>query len=585
MTITSDTGTVRIRPGAARDDVIPLAGLAALTAAFFWPVVRHFNTRVIYGGGDGANVMWAWWHVSNDVVHLRNPVVTTDAFYPVGTNLAFHTMSPLVVVALLPVLRVFGPGVAVNVVQLTSTLLAGVAAYFLALRIAGDRRAAFIAGAAFAFVPYRFVHAGNHYTLIHSELLPIAVLAFVRLAEGPTRGRGVVLGVVVASAYLTDQYLFVFVVFTLLVLAVSWRSHLPSAERLRGPLMWGTLVALLMASPLLVAQVAAMASGELSGLPGWGGANTYSADLVAWFVPPPHQPLWGRAGDVVMNGYGEAYMGYTVLVLAFVGRYLGDRATRKGWVALALTSAILAMGPFLRVANRTGSAFSLRGTAFSLPLPYLIWAYVPVVNGIRAPMRFVIVTALALSVLMAITLARLFRLRPRLAPYLAAATLIIVVVEFLPGSTPLLSTRAPAPYRAIADQPDQRAVLDLPMQWATGSRVVGDVHQDDTVFMYYAVTHHHPIAGGSVARLPDRRLHSLETISVYRQVAAAEGDTRFTDPLAFTEHDLSTLGIGYVVYHRDRPLPALLAHLTSLRLPVLADDGTTVVWKIHPESP
>jgi len=275
-------------------------------------------------------------------------------------------------------------------------------------------------------------------------------------------------------------------------------------------------------------------------------------------------------------------MGYAVLILALAGRYLGDRSRRKGWVALGATSAILAMGPFLRVANRTGSLFSLRGTSFSLPLPYLAWAYVPLLDAIRAPMRFVIVTALALIVLMAISLSTLFRLHPKSAPLVAAATLMIVVVEFLPGPIPLMSTRVPAPYTVIGKQSDRRAVLDLPMQWATGSRVVGDQSDDETVFMYDAITHRHPMAGGSVARFPDGRLRQLEAIPVYRQIAAAEGDPRFTDRLTFTEQDLWTLGFGYVVYHRDRPRPALLAHLSDLRLQVLADDGTVVAWTVHP---
>ena len=583
MTITSDPTAVDTRPGGVREHLVPLTALAAMTVALFWPVIRHFNTRVIYAGGDGANVMWAWSHVSNDLVHLRNPFVTADIFYPVGTNLAFHTMSPLVIVLLLPVIRLFGPALAVNLVQVTSAFLAGVGMYFLALRVAGDRRAAFVAGVAFAFVPYRFVHAGNHYTLIHTELLPFAALGLLRLADRPTRWRGVALGSVVGAAYLIDQYLFVFVLFVLIVLATSWRHRLPPLARLRGPVTWAALTALLLALPLAIAQGSALASGELSTLPAWGGANVYSVDLLGWLLPPPSHPLWGQLGGGV-GGYGEPYMGYAIVALALFGRELGDTVRRRGWVALAATSAVLAMGPFLRVANRTGSLFSLRGTNFTVPLPYLAWAYIPLLNGIRAPMRFVIVTALALSILMAVSLSTLFRLRPRLAPFVAAAAFLIIVVEFLPGSIPVMSTRVPAPYGVIGKQPDRRAVLDLPLQWATGSRIVGDQADDETVFMYDAVTHHHPMSGGSVARLPDGRLRRLEGIPVYRQIAAAEGDPRFTDRLTFTEQDLSQMGIGYVVYHRDRPRPALLAHLGDLRLQVLADDGTVVVWTVHPST-
>ncbi len=41
-------------------------------------------------------------------------------------------------------------------------------------------------------------------------------------------------------------------------------------------------------------------------------------------------------------------------------------------------------------------------------------------------------------------------------------------------------------------------------------------------------------------------------------------------------------GIDFVVYHRDDPAPDALRYIEALDLPVLADDGTVIVWKVAP---
>jgi hypothetical protein len=553
--------------------------LAFLTALMFWPIVAHFPSRIPGSGGDGASVMWSWWHIGADVVRFRDPFPTSGMFFPVGTDLAFHTTSPLVAVLMWPVTRAFGVGITVNVVELSSAFFSAVFAYFLALRVCGDRRAAFVAGVAFAFMPYRFAHAAEHYTLIQVEFLPMAALALLRICERPTKWRGVALGITIGLAYLTDLYVFAFVLLVVGVLALARRRTLAGHDAMVA-LMFTALTAGVLAAPLAWAQLLAVGRGDLQRLPGWGGANIYSADAVAWFIPRPGQPLFGRPYDPVMSGGGEAYVGLTVLTLAVAGAWLGDRERRKGWVALALVSGVLAMGPFLRIANRVGALFTLRSTHFAVPLPYMAFAYVPILNGIRGPIRLAVVTELALAVLMAVTLGALMHRWPRRAWLMATVACALVVLEFLPGRLPTIPKAVPRPYSAIAAQHDGKAVLDLPLQWFGASQVVGDTQRDDSIFLYYATVSGHPLVNGSVARYSDSRLLRLEGIPVYRQIASLAGDPGFADRASFDAADLRSLGIGYIVYHRDRPQPRVYAYVASLGLPVLADDGDVLVWQV-----
>ena len=564
---------------------LPAAGgFAALTVAFLWPVFRHFPTRVLSQGGDGSAFLWAYWAMPRALGDLENPFVTDGLFHPVGANLAFHTTTPLEMAAAWPLSQLFGLGVAVNVLQVSAVLLSALGAYLLALHVWGDRRAAFFAGVAFAFVPYRFVHMGGHFNLIHTEFLPFGLLAALRFIEQPSRRRAGVLGLVLGLTFLTDAYYAVFLGLSIAVLCLLRLYDLRQGQTLaRLGLVAG--VAVLVAAPLLVPMAQAVAAGELDPLPGWGGADVFSADLISWLVPPDRHPFWGHAVEGLRDrlpagGEGIAYPGLVVIALALGGRYVADRAARRCWVVLAAVMGVLALGPFLQVAGRSGSGFSYLGREFVLPLPYMVIRAVPLLNGVRVPGRFAIVAILALDVLAAGALAALLHRRSRLGVASLGLALVLVVVEFLPGRLAQHPVAVPAPYHRIAADGGTGAVLEIPLQWQSGTAVVGDRSRDHTIFLYYATVHGRPLVSGYLSRYPDERLERLTAIPMYRQVLALVGDPGFDDPAEFDADDLRRLGIGYVVYHRDRPEPKAYEYLDTLGLERLSDDGTVLAWKV-----
>ncbi len=561
------------------------AGFVVLTVGFLWPAVAHYRDRVLSQGGDGSTFLWAWWAMPRALLAGHNPFVTDKLFHPVGGNLAFHTTAPLEMVLSWPVARLLGLGAAVNTLQLAAVFLSALGAYLLAFHACGDRRAAFFAGVAFAFVPYRFVHMGGHFNLIHTEFLPFGLLAFLRFVDEQTRRRAVWLGAVVGLTFLTDFYYTVFLLLALGVLGLARRRDLG-----RGSLRLlaeAGFIAALVALPLLVAMVQALMAGELDPLPGWGGADVYSADAIAWILPPARHPWWGsfvsraQVGRPV-QGEGIAYPGLVVLGLAVAGRGLGDRVSRRGWVALAVIAGVLAMGPFLQVGGRSGGAFSYLGRSFTFPLPYLALHFIPVLNGVRVPGRFAIVAILALDVLAAVALASLIRRCSARGLAACAVALVVTLVEFLPGVPSSHPVAVPAPYHRIRADSGGGAVLEVPLQWWSGTDEVGDgrLGRDDTIFVYYATVHGRPLVSGYLSRYPSERLARLTAVPVYRQVLALGDEPGFSGPATFTADDLRALGIGYVVYHRDRPWPAAFAYLSGLGLPVLADDGTIVAWKV-----
>jgi hypothetical protein len=236
-----------------------------------------------------------------------------------------------------------------------------------------------------------------------------------------------------------------------------------------------------------------------------------------------------------------------------------------------VTFVLLSFGPYLHVGGRQGGRFVRYGIRYTYWMPYQL-----------LPGRFSVVAILALDVLAAAGLVwlmvRVTQWRPGWRLVVPAVALVLVVVEFFPRSVVTQKPGIPRPYAAIAADPGRRAVLEIPLQWRTGFGDFGDVESDHSIFLYYATRHGKPLVGGVAARYPARSRQALLRHPVYSQVVALQqGDLASA---TFDAAELRRSGIGYLVYHRDRPRPAVEAYLGELRFPVLADDGTVLVWKV-----
>jgi hypothetical protein len=565
------------RADGTRSRLVVPAAYAASCVAVLWPAVRHFRTAYLLGGGDGFVFVWAWWWLPQRLASGSSPFDGTGLFHPVGVDLSLTTTAPLVSLASWPVRALFGPAAQINAVQLGSTFATALLTYALARRVTESRPAAFLAGAAFAFAPYRFVHL-SHLNLVNTWTIALALLLFLRFLDAPGTGRGCALGAAVGSSFLVDPQLTVLVLTSLVVIAACrWRTVVTAARSL----VLGGLVALVAALPLLIPMAAALRAGEADTLPGLGGAQLYSSDVLSWVVPSPLGLL--SPFNPALSLEGVVAPGVVLLCLAVIGREVVPREARRMWVMLALTAFILSLGPFLHLAGRTGSGFNVAGVDFAVPLPFLALRLIPGVDALRVPGRFGILGVLAIDLLAAQTLgALLSRRRSSTVIAALAAVSFLTAAELLPSHLPSSSARTPAPYQAIARDPDPGAVLELPLQWSTGTRVVGDLAawRENTELLGYAATHHRAIVSGSASRYPAKRLRRLTEDPLYRQVLALEAEPGYTDTPTFGSAELRAAGIAYVVYHRDRPLPRVEPYLSSLSLAVAADDGTVIAWKV-----
>ena len=557
----------RVRPHAPA-----LAVFAVLTIVVLWPAVAHFTSRPMIGAGDSSIFYWAWWHGPRALGEGDDPFRTADLMFPVGVDLRTTVTAPGLSAVTYPIRAWLGPEAQVNAAQLLSAFTSAIAAYFLAHRVWRDRAAATIAGAAFAFTSYRFVHQPGHLNLIMTGVIPLSVLLFLRMLEAPSARRAAALGASIGAAVLFDPQLAVMAVLALVPFAISGRAAL---RRSLGAIGIVLAAAAVVGALVWLPLAQAIVEGESSDPPAARELTSTSASPFAWVVPPKAHPVLGDLAEIDVlstSPEGVAYPGLSILALVVVGGALCRGGERRGWVMLLVLGFLLSLGPFLTIGGRW----------MPLPLPYLVLRAIPFMDTFRAPGRLALIGVLAAVVLAAGAIRELTRRWPARRWLVLSAVSVVLAFELLPG--PLVSRPggAPEPYSAIAADEGRGAVLEVPLQWSTGVDVIGDTSNDLHValFMAWATVHERPYVGGSLSRYSDERLQRLFDIPVYRQILAMQDEPGIDDPASFGADDLSDLGIGYVVYHRSLREPRVYEHLDGLDLPVLADDGDTIVWKV-----
>jgi hypothetical protein len=523
-----------------------------------YPLILNFADGIPRGGDSWVNYWNLWWVKTALLDRGVNPFFTPDLHFPFGASLYFHTLNFLPAVIALPVTVMFGIPAAYNFLVLLSFVLSGYGAYRLALYvlvrlehaavhdIGRLRLAAFVAGAAFAFSSYRYVHLFGHLDLLSTQWLPLYVLFLLKAMEEGGWKNVVAASLMLSAAMLTAAYYMVFLlVFTgmasVFFLFRMGRRAMPALARTAAILaLFALLISPLLAPMLVLGRTEGRAVNPAYDI------DRFSTDLLAFVTPSPLQPLWRPIVEpayrrlVRPGGNSEviAFLGFAPLILAGIG--LAKRQAMRGlWLFLALAFALLALGPILYVA---GTAAPL----ISYAMPYRLFALLPYGDIPRVPARYVVMTTLCLSVIAASGAAFLLsRCRQRFHIAAAALMTILAVGENAATPTAIMMARAPEGFARIAQDNRPVSVIEAP--------IARDPAQYSIRMMYQTV-HRKPIYGGYLARgIPPLSLHALPGFGQFETLSDTVDDVAVYDPTQFREISRAVLNFysaGYVVIEK-----------------------------------
>jgi len=523
------------------------AAIAALTIIVTHPLPWEASWALPWDLGDpvfGAFVLG--WDASR-MSHGFIGVWSAPFYFPLPDTLALAEHLLGIAVFTAPIVWLTGnPVLAHNVAFLASYVLSGVGMYMLARSLWGRRDAAFLAALAFAFAPHRAMHF-SHLQVLMSGWMPLSLWGLHRyFATGSRRFLAVFAGAFAVLGLSNGYFLYFFSVPVALIVTCELARAAaagPGPRRMRLP--WRAIADLAVAAMAILAAIAPAALAYTRVRRAYGFRRAvdemagFSAAWSDYLRIPSGSWLWSSVLDV---GAGERtlFPGLTIVVLAGIAALTVRRAAWSarmrrptGWSwHLGIYSFILGLAVWLSAGPST-------------PGPYAwLLRTLPGFDGLRVPARFIVIVALALSVLGSAGAAWLLgRLRSRTAVAVAALLGAGLVLE---GYSPM----HPVPFRH--DQPVRAqlnnwirngppgAVLELP--------IVGPAVEAFTVaYQYNTLRHGRPIVNG----------YSGYGYGLQDFLGGAGSPLTEPDAISGMLDGLRSIGVRYVVVHQslfsDRP--------------------------------
>ncbi|HEX5506689.1 MAG TPA: hypothetical protein VFW96_28995 [Thermomicrobiales bacterium] len=556
---------------------------AVATVAMTWPLALEVD-RATPPTGDALYQVWIARWVQHALVTDPLHLYDANIFYPHQHTLTYSDSDVPAALAAAPLFWLTGNALtANNLLVLATFVVAATGMYALVARLTGNRAAAFLAGLAYAFLPYRYAHL-QHLNQLGHAWTPWVLLAFALLIERPGWRTALAFALLLTVQVLMSFYLAFQIAGALAVaLAVALVAD-PRARRRRF------LVALAAACGLAAVLVLPVALPYL----GSGHRDTlertlqeaerWSASPRSFFKAAAGNRVWGF-GWIFEKGNREDAIFPGGLALAGAAAGLLGWRRRPPWTATLLligaAGFVLAFGPTLR--GRQGG---------TLPLPYrFLFEHLPFFDGMRVPARFGVLFDFAVVALAGCGVAWAWAaLRPRVAvlrrrwaaPALTAGLAALVLAELCSAPVQLDAVdrgpAAAAPYEWLARQPDQGPVMEFPA--STNNRTVA-------LAMYWSTLYWKPLVQG---------YSSFDPPGYDDLIASFMGDLRrpgggVSRGVSYVNAEnlprLQALGVRYLVVHRDgyRPedWPAVLAALDGLGGAVsrVGAFGDAVIYRVR----
>jgi hypothetical protein len=416
----------------------------AVAIAYTWPLVLHLAHGVAHDPGDPLLNTWIlWW--STQAVPLTDRWWNAPAFLPAPGILAFseHLLGlapiavPLTALTHLPLLGY-------NVAFLTTFVLSGLGAHFLAFTLTRRHDAALVAGVAFAFAPYRLAQA-SHIQVLASYWSPICLAALHRYGS-TSKARWAAVAVV---AWLMQALSCGYFLFFLSVLLALWVLYFAIGRwRLR---QFAVLAGMFGVAALLLLPFLLGYRRILQGIYGFTRSlyeiRMFSADVMGLLLAPSELLVWGWV-HLVSRPESALFPGLVIVLLTAV--------------------AIMQSKPFAAVGEEHANARRLRLALIVAFLMLAIAAAIPLVNGpwvfkvggtrllsisqAEKPLSLAVIAALALLAMLP-RVRQAVRRRSPLAFYVAAAFVMWVLAL---GPDPTLFDRRviyQAPYGYLMNLP------------------------------------------------------------------------------------------------------------------------------------
>ena len=459
---------------------------AALGVALSLPVWGNPLTHYIGIGADPPQAMWylAWTPFS--IGHLHNPLLSDYMNYPDGFNLMWNTWMPAAGVVLWPITALWGPIAAYNVALAGGLALSAFFAFVAIRRLVPATIPATIGGLVYGFSPFTVPQAYGHPHMVLSAVTPPLALMLLHELLVRQRMRAWLLTLLIAGIGVLQFFIgeegFVTEILMGAIIAVilaltHWsqvRSHLPYALRVLGGAM--VITAVVLAVPVAVQflgpnRLSLTATVHQPEIFVTDPLNLVLPTQMQWLSPAPLQRLTTHfTGNAVE---WNSYLGLPLLVIllyAMVRFWRTPLVRATSLTALVIT--VLSFGPHLHIVGRITP----------VPLPWWIFAHIPVVDNIQSN-RLAVYLYLAAGIGIAFVLHTVsLRQHPWLRSLgVATALTAVALVPLIPTfPLPVQQTSVPAYFTSTGVNRIPAGGVVLTAPWTNQDEPSAMVDQADT---------------------------------------------------------------------------------------------------------
>jgi hypothetical protein len=328
---------------------------AAITAVMTWPLAPRLASDIAGDFGDPLFNCWVMLWTSGQVLAALSGQFNAvheywhgNIFHPETLTITFSEHLTPQMLQILPILALTDNVVlGYNLLFLSTFVLSGLGMFLLVRDLTGRPAAAFIAGLAFAFAPYRLSQL-NHLQVLSSQWMPFALLAlrryFVRQSAGddptgvtgstgtggaaPRSGRRALVGAVAAIVVqgLSCGY---YLVFFPPFIAAYGLYEMAHRALLRNARVWRDLTLAALAAAVLtwpfVSPYFELRRRSALGVRSYEEAVLFSADTWSFATIATGSRLLGERVDALRKGEGDGFAGFTILLLSGAGIMWGLR--------------------------------------------------------------------------------------------------------------------------------------------------------------------------------------------------------------------------------------------------------------------
>jgi hypothetical protein len=517
----------------------------ALAIVHTWPLAADPAHLSRNDNGDTVLNEWAIAWFAHQAPRAPLSLFDANMFYPERDTLAYSEAmivqsamgAPLLWLGLSPVL-------VYNLLIIAGFALTGWTTSLVVARWTGSWGAAVISGA-LAGVNAHTLTRLPHLQAQHAEFLPLALFALDLMLREPRVGHALRLALWFVLQALTSVYLLVFTAFALTAGALA-----------RPDDWWSRRFRPVATRALLAAAVAALALAPFM-LPYWRAhteqgmtrslvdAEIFSAGLADYLATPSrlHYDWWSQTW---FDGHTALFPGATGLCLAAVAILTGtafrDRRARM-CLAVGVCGVLLSLGP-------------------KLPGYETLYHYNPLLQAIRAPVRFGYLAIVSVALLAGFGMVHL-RQRLSATTWQMAVPCVFLLIGAETLTAPLYLTPfdgIPAIYETLADEP-HAVVVELPMaEWE-------EIHRN-APYLLNSTRHWQTLVNGYSGFAPPSYFEHLEAFRAFPQ---RDGVAAMQD-----------VGVTHVFVHLDRYPPDTRRRLdASPDFEVLAEEGDILLLRLY----